>query len=300
MKKVASLRYGVIFKKAFSKPHIFTAFVNDCFGINLEIDKVETEKSFDPCVGKVDSRFDLFAEDKKHRAIVDIQHVRNADHYQRFLHYHCVALLEQVSNSKDYCPPMNVYTIVVLTSGDRHKVDIAEIDFDPKDLNGKGLGEIAHKILYLCPKYVNEQTPEPFREWMLAIQDSLDETVNEACYQKPEIQEIFNLIEQDQTTPKEYARMKDEYSYGLTLNTLYDKGVQQGLETGIQQGLEKGMQKGIETGIQQGLEKGIEKGMEKGGQAMLLANAKKMKDEGLELALIAKITGLALEDLQSL
>jgi len=28
MKQVASLRYGVIFKKAFSKPHIFKAFVN--------------------------------------------------------------------------------------------------------------------------------------------------------------------------------------------------------------------------------------------------------------------------------
>jgi len=261
MKKVASLRYGVIFKKAFSKPHIFTAFVNDCFGTDLEIEKVETEKSFDPCVGKVDSRFDLFAEDKKHRAIVDIQHVRNADHYQRFLHYHCVALLEQVSNSKDYRPPMSVYTIVVLTSGDRHKVDIAEIDFNPKDRNGKGLGEITHKILYLCPKYVNEQTPEPFKEWMLAIEDSLDETVDENSYQKPEIQEIFNLIEQDQTTPKEYARMKDEYSYGLTLNTLYDKGVQQGK------------------------------------QETLLANARKMKEKGLELTLIAEITGLCVDEL---
>jgi len=272
MKKVASLRYGVIFKKAFCKPHIFTAFVNDCFGINLEIEKVETEKSFDPAIGNIDSRFDLFAEDKNHRAIVDIQHVRHIDHYQRFLHYHCTALLEQVANSKDYRPPMTVYTIVVLTSGDRHKVDISEIDFDPKDLNGKPLGEIHHKIRYLCPKYVNDNTPEPFREWMLAIQDSLDETVNEDSYQKPEIQEIFKLIEQDQTTPKEYARMKDEYAHGLTLNTLYDKGVEQG----------------------------IEQGKEEGKQETLLANAKKMKVEGLELALIAKITGLCLDDLHAL
>ena len=65
MKEVASLRYGVIFKKAFSDPDIFKAFVKDFLGIELNIDKVEMEKSFDPPIGNVDSRFDLFAEDKK-------------------------------------------------------------------------------------------------------------------------------------------------------------------------------------------------------------------------------------------
>jgi hypothetical protein len=77
------------------------------------------KKSFDPPIGNVDSRFDLFAEDKENRIIVDIQHVRYADHYDRFLHYHCAALLEQVVSSQDYRPGLKVFTIVVLTSGDR-------------------------------------------------------------------------------------------------------------------------------------------------------------------------------------
>ena len=119
MIEVASLRYGVIFNKAFSQPHIFTAFVKDVLGIDIEIDSVETEKSFSPIVGHVNSRFDLFAEDKKNRIIVDIQHKRYSDHYDRFLHYHCVALIEQISSSTNYKPDMNVYTIVVLTSGDK-------------------------------------------------------------------------------------------------------------------------------------------------------------------------------------
>jgi len=93
MKKVASLGYGVIFKKAFSNPDIFKAFVKDFIGIELQINKVETE--FFPVIGKVDTRFDLFAEDIDNRVIVDIQHVRYGDHYDRFLHYHCVALLEK-------------------------------------------------------------------------------------------------------------------------------------------------------------------------------------------------------------
>ena len=212
MKKVASLRYGVIFKKAFSQPDIFKAFVKDFLGIELNINKVETEKSFDQPIGKVDTRFDLFAEDKKNRIIVDIQHVRYADHYDRFLHYHCAALLEQVVSSKDYSPSLKVFTIVVLTSGDKHKVDMATIDFDPKDRKGNPLNEIEHKILYICPKYATEDTPEPYREWLLAICDSLDEEVNETQYHKAEIQRVFDLIAQDLISPKEYARMKEESS----------------------------------------------------------------------------------------
>ena len=146
MKKVASLRYGVIFKKAFSEPDIFKAFVKDFVGIELDIDRVETEKSFDPPIGNVDSRFDLFAEDKQNRLIVDIQHVRYGDHYDRFLHYHCAALLEQVTRSEDYRPDLQVFTIVVLTSGDRHKVDIATVDYHHKQPKGKTLKENTHKI----------------------------------------------------------------------------------------------------------------------------------------------------------
>jgi hypothetical protein len=102
MIEVASLHYGVIFKKAFSQPHIFTAIIEDFFGLKIEIDKVETEKSFSPVVGNVDSRFDLFAEDKNNRIIVDIQHKRLPDHYDRFLHYHCATLLEQVTSASPF------------------------------------------------------------------------------------------------------------------------------------------------------------------------------------------------------
>jgi hypothetical protein len=40
MKKVAPLRYGVIFKKAFCDPEIFSAFVRDVTGVPIEVDLV--------------------------------------------------------------------------------------------------------------------------------------------------------------------------------------------------------------------------------------------------------------------
>ncbi len=45
MKQVASLRYEVIFKKAFSHPDVFMAFVKDMTGVRIEIDHVETDKT---------------------------------------------------------------------------------------------------------------------------------------------------------------------------------------------------------------------------------------------------------------
>ena len=260
MKQVASLQYGVIFKKAFSQPDIFTAFVRAVLGIEFSCDVVETEKSFSPPIGNVDSRFDLFAQDEKNRIIVDIQHVRSHDHYDRFLHYHCVALLEQVANAKSYRHTLKIFTIVVLTSGDKHQKDVLTIDFDPKDLNGNGVKEISHKIIYLCPKYANENTPAAYKEWMDAIQDTLDEEVEETHYHELMIQKIFDSIEKDGISPTERARMFEEYNNEEHKQTVFAEG-----ELKAKQTIAKGM---------------------------LL--------EGLNLEIIAKLTDLTIEAVEEL
>ena len=236
MKQVASLRYGVVFKKAFCDPDIFTAFVRDMLGVEIEIDEVETEKSFDPLVGYVATKYDLYAEDKKNRIIVDIQHERFPDHYHRFLHYHCAAILQQVANAKDYRPKLRVFTIVVLTSGDRHKEDISIIDFDPKTRAGKSLGEIDHKIIYICPKYLTEDTPEPYREWLEAIQDSLDEEIDESAYENPQVRRVFDHIAKDLITPEERARMFDEYSFELVKRQAEAESLAEGVAKGRAEG----------------------------------------------------------------
>lgn len=230
MKQVASLGYTVIFKKAFSHPDVFTAFVKDMTGVSIEIDHVETEKRFDPPLSEVDSRFDLYSEDHKNRIIVDIQNVKFSDHYDRFLHYHCAAILEQIKSAEDYQPPRQVLTIVVLTSGDKYKTDVATIDFRTKDLRGKTLPETAHQMVYLCPPYGNAQTPEPYRQWLLAIQDSLDGQVEESHYNNDCIQKIFKTIERDLLTPQEQTQIKDEYGYAQIGRDQFEKGFEEGAE----------------------------------------------------------------------
>ncbi|MCP4347056.1 MAG: hypothetical protein GY795_16200, partial [Desulfobacterales bacterium] len=104
---------------------------------------------------------------------------------------------------------------------------------DPKDLKGNPLGEIPHKIIYICPKYVNSETPESYREWMLAIEDSLDETVEESDYTHPEIHKVFHHIEKDRISPRERAKMFDEY--------VWEERDQEKMEEGIKEGKKIGM-----------------------------------------------------------
>ena len=235
---------------------------------SLEIDTVETEKSFKPSLGQVEVKFDLYAEDKKNRIIVDIQHQRHSDHYHRFLHYHCIALLEQIKSAINYQPPLSVYTIVVLTSGDKHKRDVSVIDFDPKDLQGQPLKEIPHKIIYLCPKYLNENTPVLYKEWLKLIEDSLDGEVEEQDYHLAEIQKILTHIEENDVSPREKARMIEESHIEEMESTAFDKGIKKGEEQAV-------LRRDIEI-------------------------AKNMLQQGLDSQIIAKTTGLDEKTIQSL
>jgi predicted transposase/invertase (TIGR01784 family) len=269
MQQVASLRYGVIFKKAFCDVEIFKAFVKDFLNIELEIDKVETEKTFDPPIGNINSRYDLFAEDKKNRIIVDIQHRHYEDHYDRFLHYHCAAILEQASTSRGYSPKRTVFTIVVSTSSSKEDCAIAEICFDPIDIfNKQPLNKIPHRVIFLAAKYANEQIPEPYRQWLMMIQDSLDEQIDESKYQKPEVLKIVNLIKRDGLTIDDRTRIIEEHA----------------LQEFIRQ--EKA------EGFEEGLEKGVEKGLAKGEEKAKLEIAHKLQEQGLSLEMIEKVVGI--------
>ncbi|WP_458475783.1 hypothetical protein [Paenibacillus sp. TH7-28] len=69
------------------------------------------------------------------------------------------------------------------------------------------------------------------------------------------------------------------------------RGYEEGLKEGLEEGLEKGIEKGIEQGIEKGREQGIAVGMEKGIEKTAL----NMLREGVEISLVAKVTGLSEE-----
>ena len=162
---------------------------------------------------------------------------------------HCTAILEQVYNPYDIQPPLLVYTVVVLTGGDKHKKDVLITDFRPRDLEGKPVSEIDHKIIYLNPKCVTSKTPEPLREWLLAIADSLDEKVNVNNYQLDEIQRLFGLIEKDMISPEERAKMIEEYHQEQGKRTAFSEGLEEGVKQGHIQTAKKLLSMGMDIAM---------------------------------------------------
>ncbi len=257
---VVPLRYGTAFKKAFSDPEVFSAFVRDVLGVDLEFTCVEQEKAFLPPVGKVDVRFDLFGEDLKHRAIVELQHVREDDAFSRFHHYHLVAQIEQVTSSKQYNVDRTVYTIVVLTRlpDDEHlRFDLASQSSDIITHDGRPLGLFKHRIVFVNPRALASTTPAALRSWLELIEDSLDSHIDESAYPNPLFQKVIHAIETNRMSPQEMYRMKEEAIWENSKAESEQKGLKKGRNEGRNEGRDEGLKEGLDKGLKEGLQKGI-------------------------------------------
>ena len=82
---LAPLNNGTIFKKLFQDKEVLQAFVKDLIGIEIEPEEIEVEKRFEPAIGNIDIAFDIFADDPKHRLIVEMQRIKYDYHPDRFL-----------------------------------------------------------------------------------------------------------------------------------------------------------------------------------------------------------------------
>jgi len=260
MIEVIPLKYGVAFKKAFGKKEIFTSFVKDVIGVKIKIDEVHQEYEYKERIGKVAIKYDLFAEDKDNRIIIEVQQLKEGDFFDRFMYYHIISMAEQVSNYIDYRFTRNVYTIVVLTSVPRDKsikFSMGIADMDVKDEEGKKQDIYKHKLIFLEPRLVNKKTPEPVKKWLELIKDSLDGTLDEEWSKIKEFKKIVEEIKVDKISPEELARIKDEAAWEKVKKSEFEKGKEEGIQEGIQKGIQEGIQKGIQKGQLKGIKLGL-------------------------------------------
>jgi predicted transposase/invertase (TIGR01784 family) len=89
-------------------------------------------------------------------------------------------------------------------------------------------------------KYVDENTPEIYREWLSAINESLSEQIDETNYHRPELQTVINSIAKNLVSPEEKYWMIEEYNFENDKKKKFDEGIQQGIQQGLQQGIQQG------------------------------------------------------------
>ena len=157
----------VIFKKAFTDKLVFTQFVKDVIGIDIIVNKIETEKRFKPKVAYIDFAYDIFAESTDDRVIVEIQRVNYDYNFDRFLHYHTMAITQLQRKASDYKIKPTVYTIVILTTpsviedkdGETVQDDVLISDVNPRNRKGQVRNFYGHQLIFLTPKFKTDETP---------------------------------------------------------------------------------------------------------------------------------------------
>lgn len=218
---LGNLDNEVIFKKAFTDRIVFEAFVRDILGIDIEVDKIETEKRFEPKVGNIDFKLDIFAESRDKRVIVEIQRVPYDYNFDRFLHYFLMAIAQQQESSKKYNIERTVYVIVVMTApyrfdtkrGDAVRDEVLLVKLNPRTLAGIERDLYGHQLICLNPNHPDPETPPQIRDWLDLIYQSIHSPERPSLNEdNPGVQRAAKLIDFNNLTPEERALAKDEAS----------------------------------------------------------------------------------------
>ncbi|MDM8558006.1 PD-(D/E)XK nuclease family transposase [Candidatus Parabeggiatoa sp. HSG14] len=246
----------VIFKKAFTDKLVFTQFVKDVTGINIKVGKIETEKRFKPKIGYIDFAYDIFAESTDNRIIIEIQRVKYDYNFDRFLHYHNMAIAELQKSANDYKVKKTIYTIVVLTAstgiedkeGVAVKKDILISDVNPHDLEGNIIGAYGHQLIFLNPNFKTAKTPPAIKDWFNLILESIENPDNPKInLRKRAIKKAVKLIETDNITPEERRVAKIAAATEETRKFLERQAIAEGQKKANLENAQKMLAKGFDT-----------------------------------------------------
>ena len=125
----------------------------------------------------------------------------------------------------------------------------------------------------------------------MGLRTELTEGQNRELFERmKEIASLSNLSA-DQMIAYHRSMMED-YAYYDTINTTFKKGEAKGHK--------EGREEGIAEGIAKGRKEGIAEGVVKGRKEQAIEMARKLKEEGFDSAIIAKCSGLSLEEIEAL
>jgi hypothetical protein len=229
---LGNLDNEVTFKKAFTDKTVFKAFVRDILGIEIEVEKIETEKKFNPKIGFVDFELDIYAESIDKRVCIEIQRVEYDHHFDRFLHYFLMLIAEQQRSAKEYNIHQTVYMIVILTApytiseknGKPVLDEVLLIHLNPQTLKGEVRDLYGHQLVCLNPNHPDEDTPQQIRDWLDLIYQSIHSPERPVVNMLNEgIRKAIELISFDNLTPEERKNAKNKEAAKVTISKIENR-----------------------------------------------------------------------------
>jgi predicted transposase/invertase (TIGR01784 family) len=90
-------------------------------------------------------------------------------------------------------------------------------------------GKHKHQLVFVFTTE-SHYASEECEQWILAIDESLRGEVSPESYENPYIKRMFEKIKEDNITPEERAKMKEEYNQEEAQMTALQEGEKKGLE----------------------------------------------------------------------
>ncbi len=220
---LAPLDNETIFKKAFTDKEVFQQFVKDLFDIDIVVDKIETEKKFEPPLSPINFELDIYAESTDHKFIIEIQKIDYDYNFDRFLHYFLTLISNQQKSASDYKFTQRVLGVVVFSrpyrfsqkDGQPVKDNVMIMDFNPRNLKGELIKLYDHNMIYLnaSKKYQNDYTPQNYQDWLDLFYASMKEPVNYILnLNNKGIAKVVNIIDYNKLDPITLQKMKQDES----------------------------------------------------------------------------------------
>lgn len=122
--------------------------------------------------------------------------------------------------------------------------------------------------------------------WLRFLTEINEKTraVPEDLLANPEVKKAITALEESAFTDAQLLGYEKFWDIISVEKTLYGSAERRGLKKGLEQGIRQGIQQGIQQGIEQGK----------------LEVARTMKSNGMSIDMVAKYTGLSLEDVGNL
>ena len=193
-----------------------------------------------------------------------------------------------------------------LQKKEKLRTDIILADRDTGELfNGK------LRQIFLELPYFNKNEKEcvsNFERWIYVLKnmeklERMPFKAKDAVFKR--LEEIGSLLMLDSDQRRRYDNSLDNYrdnaaTMAYAESVAREEGMEKGIQQGIQKGIEQGIEQGIEKGKKEGIMEGIKAGVEKGKLATTREIARSLKAVNTNIEIIASVTGLSLEEINTL
>ena len=267
-----TLANGFIFSKVMLNEEICKKMIEELTDLPPidYIEYIEAEKTIDLRVDSKSVRLDVYVQDGKGTVYnIEMQAVDTKELRERSRYYQSVIDLDLIDKGEDYINISDSY-VIFISQDDIFNRGLIRYTFKNRcmELDDLALEDGTTKI-FLNSKGTIGKISEDARSFLSYLEGQKSNN------------QFVKLLEKEVSKVKSNKKWRAEY-------------VKQNVHDMLN------IRKGIELGIEQGIERGIERGIEQGAYEKAVEVAKKLLSSDVSKEIIAEVSGLPLEAIESL